>query len=375
MCSTRPRLQSLDPSSRPIRRLLACALVLMCTPTLGLGQSPASAEPTQAEADAGWTLGERTVPAPAAASEALRSAIAAAEAPNVVQRRAMTSLSAEQWKAFSRQQAAATDLDVVQEQAGVKIEKSSIEGVPVYRVAPNDPATAHEGHLFLHLHGGGYVLGGGDAAVTEAAVISGALGIRAISVDYRMPPDHPFPAAVDDAVAVYRSVIETHPAAKIVVGGTSAGGGLTLATVHRLNELGVALPGALWLGTPWADLTKTSDSLFTNEGIDRVLITYDGLLGAMARLYAGEEDLEHPLLSPIYGDFGDFPPTQLVTGTRDMFLSDTARVHRAIRGAGGIADLNVYEGMSHAEYLMVLESTESKQVMSDLSSFLVEHLQ
>lgn len=377
MCFTRPRLPLPDPSSRLVARSAVFSLLLICAPTLGLGQSvaPATAAPAATEADAGWILGERTVPTPAAASEALRSAIAAADAPNVEQRRAMTSLSAEQWKAFSIQQAAATDLDVVKAQFGVHIEKSSVEGVPVYRVTPDEPTPAHEGHLFLHLHGGGYVLGGGDAAVTEAAVIAGALGIRAISVDYRMPPDHPFPAAVDDAVAVYRSVIENHPADKIVVGGTSAGGGLTLATTHRLEQLGIVAPGALWLGTPWADLTKTSDSLFTNEGIDRVLITYDGLLGAMARLYAGDEDLEHPLISPIYGDFVDFPPTQLVTGTRDMFLSDTARVHRAIRGAGGVADLNVYEGMSHAEYIMVLDSTESKQVMADLSAFLVEHLQ
>jgi len=198
--------------------------------------------------------------------------------------------------------------------------------------------------------------------------------MTAISVDYRMPPDHPFPAAVDDSVAVYKATIEYYSPKSIFIGGTSAGGGLTLATVLKLKELGVDLPGAVWVGTPWADLTKTSDSLYTNEGIDRVLVTYDGMIGAMARLYAGGKDLKHPLISPLYGDFSNFPPTQLVTGTRDMFLSDTARTHRKLRAAGVVADLHVYEGMSHAGYLFAADSPESKDAFKEVAAFFRTHL-
>lgn len=349
--------------------VLALIAVLVCLPSALLAQSAAVAE---AASDKAWTLSERSLPAPQGASAALRDAIASTPAPNVAQRAGMSSLSDEQWKAM--QMADAVDLDQVQKQSSVTIERDEIGGVPVYLVEPNEVSPEHEGHFLFHVHGGGYVLGGGDSAVTEAALIAGALGMKAISVDYRMPPDHPFPAAVDDAVAVYQVVIKSRPASNVVIGGTSAGGGLSLATVLRLKELGVDLPGAVWLGTPWADLTKTSDSLYTNEGIDRVLVTYDGMIGAMARLYAGKEDLKHPLISPLYGDFSDFPPTQLVTGTRDMFLSDTARTHRKLRAAGVTADLNVYEGLSHAEYLMVLDSPESRQVFEDLSAFLVKHL-
>lgn len=363
---------SVESSAVPRRRQGAqvCATVLVLI--FGSLAAPLAAQNRGAGAD-GWTLAERSLPAPAAASEPLREAIKETPAPNVAQRRMITTLGPPQLQML-QQMSGTVDLAELQEQTGVTIENATIAGVPVFRVTPKRTAPEHEGHLFFHLHGGGYVLGGGDNAVGEAAVISGAVGLPAISVDYRMPPEHPFPAAVEDAVAVYRKVMESQAADAIVVGGTSAGGGLTLATVHRLKELGVDLPGAVWLGTPWADLTKTGDSLYTNEGIDRVLVTYDGVLEAMAKLYAGEESLHHPLISPIYGDFGGFPPTQLVTGTRDMFLSDTARVHRALRGAGAEADLHVYEGLSHAEYLMVPGSTESQQVLSEFSAFVVEHL-
>ncbi len=367
-----PTLDLAQPArmTRDLRNLVLCLLMLIVfLPAVGLGQAAAASADS---ADDAWMLGERSVPPPLAASDELRAAIAASPVPNVAQRQGMASMNDQQWKMM--QQAGGVDLEDVQKQSNVTIERGNVDGVPVFWVEPNQVAAEHENHFFFHVHGGGYVLGGGDSSVTEAAAFAGAIGMRAVSVDYRMPPDHPFPAAVDDSVTVYRHVIKSRPAANVVVGGTSAGGGLSLATVLRLKELGVDLPGAVWLGTPWADLTKTSDSLYTNEGLDRVLVTYDGMLGAMARLYAGDHDLEHPLISPLYGDFEGFPPTQLVTGTRDMFLSDTARTHRKLRAAGVTADLNVYEGMSHAEYLMVAGSQESQDVFADLSAFLVEHL-
>jgi monoterpene epsilon-lactone hydrolase len=126
----------------------------------------------------------------------------------------------------------------------------------------------------------------------------------------------------------------------------------------------------LYLGTPWADLTKTGDTLYTNEGIDRVLVSYDGMLSAAAQLYAHGADLTDPLLSPVYGEFKGFPPTYLVTGTRDLFLSDTARVHRKLRVAGVAADLNVHEGISHAEYAFVAGSPEWLQTYTELAEFL-----
>ena len=150
---------------------------------------------------------------------------------------------------------------------------------------------------------------------------------------------------------------------------------MTLASTHMLIDLGIPVPGALFAGTPWADLTKTGDSYFTNEGVDYVLVTYDGLLAGAAKLYAGDHAMTDPLISPVYGDFKGFPPTYLVSGTRDMFLSNTVRVHRKLRTAGVVASLNVYEGFSHGEYLKTIDPPESEQVFAELSAFILEYLE
>ena len=350
---------------------LVLALALTAASTLAGAQPAAAQESGSAGA---WTVGERVVPAPAGASEELRAALAAIPAPNVAASQQQVPQNEEQWLAM-QQGSSNADLEQMAGAFGLSIEKDEIEGVPVYRVTPNKVDPAHTNHLFLHVHGGAYVLGGGDAAASEAALVAARAGIPAVSVDYRMPPKHPFPAAVDDVIKVYRHLLESRSAKSIAIGGTSTGGGLSLASVHRFRALGLETPGAIYAGTPWADLTKTGDSLFTNEGLDRILVTYDGLLGAAARLYADGHDLKDPLISPVYGDFAGFPPTFLITGTRDMFLSDTARTHRKLRAAGVDADLHVYEGVAHADYLILTDSPESKDVFREVGAFFKKHLE
>ena len=326
-------------------------------------------------AEGDWQIAPRTLPPPEGASAMLRDAVSQAPAPAVAQRKTVQPATAEEWHALAEQFPNQTDLEALAEQAGVVIEPGEYGDVPVYLVWPRGGARPpHENHMFLYIHGGAYVFGGGDAAVTEAAVISASAGIPAVVVDYRMPPEHPFPAAVDDVVAVYREVLKDLAPGQIAIGGTSAGGGLSLAAIHHMNALDLPVPGAVYLGTPWADLTDTSDSLHTLEGIDRILVTYDGMLAAAAKLYAAGTPLTDPLISPVYGDFTGFPPTYLVTGTRDMLLSDTARVHRKLKVAGVVADLNVYEGLSHAEYMLV-GSPENQQTYGELAQFLAMHLE
>ncbi|MFK8019918.1 MAG: alpha/beta hydrolase [Pseudomonadales bacterium] len=322
-----------------------------------------------------WQIEARLLRPPAAASDILRNSIANAPQPNVVNR-SLAPKNKTEWEAVIAQRTVERKVDIAQleKRANVSIKRDEIGGVGVYYVVPNSLAAAHKSHLFIHLHGGAYVFGGGDASVAEAAIIAGFSGMRAMAIDYRMPPTHPFPAALDDVVAVYKKLLETYKSSAIAIGGTSAGAGLSLAAVHQFKTLELPVPGAVYAGTPWADLTKTGDSLYTNEGIDRILVTYDGAIGAAALLYANGQDLKNPLLSPVYGEFADFPPTYLVTGTRDMFLSDTARTHRKLRRAGVVAELNVYEGLSHAGYLVAVGSTEQKQVYSELAEFLTKHL-
>ena len=322
-----------------------------------------------------WEINPRMVPIPMGASQQLQQSLATTPVPDVTARKKVADTDID-WMALIRQRAEMLpfDLSALSNQLDLTIKADEIEGVKVYHVVPNDPDPLFKDRVFLNVHGGSYVFDGGVASVGEAAVIANRAKIAVLSVDYRMPPKHPFPAAVEDTVIVYKHLLKSLPGKAIAIGGTSAGGGLALAAVHRFIALKLDVPGAIYGGTPWADLTKTGDSLFTNEGIDRALVTYDGILSAAARLYANGHDLEDPLISPVYGNFKGFPPTYLVTGTRDLFLSDTVRTHRKLRNAGIIADLNVYEGMSHAEYAFLAQSPESQQVYSELAAFLRQHL-
>lgn len=323
---------------------------------------------------AGQLYKSEDLPAPAAASKALQSAIVDAGKPDVAARKLLVPQSLDQWRGAVAQRAESQEivLDDLAANLNVSITPDVIAGVPVHRVVPNDQILSED--LFIYVHGGAYVFGGGDAGVSEGALISARSGIPTISIDYRMPPDFPHPAAITDVEMVYRELLKTHDPKNMGIGGTSAGGGLSMGAVHHFKALGLPIPAALYLGTPWADLTKTGDTLYTMEGIDRVLVTYNGILEAAALLYADGANLLDPLLSPVYGDLSGFPATYLVTGTRDMFLSDAARVHRKLRDAGVEADLNVYEGLSHAEYAFVADSPEHESTYKELAEFLRRHL-
>jgi acetyl esterase/lipase len=311
------------------------------------------------------------IPVPAAASDELQAAIRDRSWPNISDLPEPPTNTAE-WLARIEQAdtARSSNIPSVLEQANVALQRSEIAGVNVHRLTPADISPEHKDRLFLYLHGGAYVYGNGDAGIFEAILIANRIGIPVISVDYRMPPRHPFPAAVNDATTVYQEILKTRSANSIIIGGTSAGGGLALAAVHQFRNLDIPLPGAIYAGTPWADLTKTGDTLYSNERLDRVLLTYDGGLGAAARLYAGDHDMRDPLISPVYGDFRVFPPTILTTGTRDMFLSDVARTHRKLRESDVVAELHVYEGLSHAGYLVSPDTPESLSMYREIDAFI-----
>ena len=325
------------------------------------------------ETEGSQAIGPRQLPLPAAASEALREAIATPVAFDISQMVPETDAEWGQLAALFGG-AGGEQTRAVAAQWDIAVEESEIAGVPVYTMTPAAIDPANRDRLLVWLHGGAYVIGGGLGGAGEAVVIARYAGMKVISVEYRMPPSHPFPAAVDDVAAVWRALLEDRDAGAMALGGTSAGGGLTLAATLRLRELGLDLPGALWVATPWSDLTQTGDSRFINAGIDRLLPRYEGFAEAAAQLYAAGRDLREPLLSPVYGDFEGFPPTYLVTGTRDLLLSDTIRVHRKLRIAGVEADLNVYEGFSHADHAGLQNSPESQQAFGELVAFLARHL-
>jgi acetyl esterase/lipase len=213
------------------------------------------------------------------------------------------------------------------------------------------------------------------AGTIEAMVIAHLAKIRVLSIDYRMPPLHPAPTGRGDVMTVYQHLLKQRPAQTMVLGGSSGGANLAMGMVQHLIELGLDVPGALYLGTPGADMSKTGDSYYINDGIDRNVVTYDGLIEATVRLYADGRELKDPLVSPLYGDFHGFPPTFLITGTRDLLLSATVRTHIKLRQTGVVADILVYEGMAHADYMADLAAPETQHAFAELNAFLLQHLQ
>lgn len=201
---------------------------------------------------------------------------------------------------------------------------------------------------YIDLHGGALVLGGGAACRVGAQMQAGHHGVRCYGIDYRMPPEHPYPAALDDCLTVYADVLESFAPANIIIGGRSAGGNLAAAMLLRARDEGLPMPGGLVLLSPQVDLTETGDSFTLNALADGVL---PGSLMANHLLYAAGADLAQPYLSPLFGDFSGFPPTFLQTGTRDLFLSNTVRMHRALRRAAVDAQLHVFEAMPHGGFM------------------------
>ncbi len=258
---------------------------------------------------------------------------------------------------------AASALDIP---AGV--ESRAIAGVHVNLITPKGVDASDTAPILLDIHGGALVAGGGEACKLMNTSTAERARMYTWGVDYRMPPDHPYPTPLDDCVAVYRVLLEQRPPEKIVVGGGSAGGNLVAAMLLRAKDEGLPMPAALLLFTPEIDLTESGDSFDTNAGVDYVLV--DRLTDSIA-LYAGDHDLTHPYLSPIFGDVTGFPPTFVQAGTRDLFLSNAVRIHRKLRDAGVDAELHIWEGMPHGGFFGAPEDAE---MGVELRRFLAKHV-
>ncbi len=251
--------------------------------------------------------------------------------------------------------------------APIRHTEFELDGVRTNVFTPDSVAQNPSPPLFIDVHGGGLVSGAGAAcvALTKAAALERDMITWA--PDYRMPPLHPFPAALDDLMAVYRKALSERDPLDLFVGGGSAGGNLAPAMLLRAKDEGLPMPAALVLLTPEVDLTESGDSFQTNLGIDQVL----GSLMEANLLYANGRDLDHPYVSPLYGDLRGFPPTYLQTGTRDLFLSNTVLMHRRLRNAGVQAELHIGEAMSHGNFGG--NTPEDRELAEELARFLRRH--
>jgi epsilon-lactone hydrolase len=240
-------------------------------------------------------------------------------------------------------------------------------GFPVYVILPAGVAP-EDRRVYLDIHGGSWIQGGGEVCRATALRTAPMYGARVWAVDYRMPPDHPYPTPLEDCLAAYRALLGERSPAEIIVGGTSAGGNLAAALVLRARDEGLPLPAAVLLNTPATDLTGAGDTWQTNRGLDTVLT---GDSQAAILLYAAGGDLRDPYISPLFGDLKGFPPTMLTSGTRDRLLSDTVRMHRALRAAGIPAELHVVEAAGHGRFLGM--APEDRAMVAETRRFLGDH--
>ena len=283
--------------------------------------------------------------------------------------------TAEGWKrlAAASTKGAGPVLDDIKSRLGVTVAEATIAGVHVYTATPDTMPEENRNRLLLHVHGGGYVLYPGEVGAGEAMLMAGYGRFKVVSVDYRMPPDFPFPAPLDDAMAVWQALLADTPPDRMGIFGTSAGGGLAMAMILRAKAEGIPLPAAIAPGSPWTDLTGDGDTEQTNAFVDNAIVSNTGWVGAAGRLYANGRDLKDPLISPLYGDFTGFPPAILTSGTRDLLLSDTIRTHRKLRQAGVVALLQVFEAQSHAQFLTPFVP-ETEEAFGEIAGFFAAHL-
>jgi acetyl esterase/lipase len=250
------------------------------------------------------------------------------------------------------------------------IEETKIGGVPVHIVTPKGMRAANRDKVLINLHGGGF--NGDSGSYTESIPIASYTGVRVVAVLYRLAPESPFPAGVDDAVTVYRELLKTYKPDHIVLYGTSAGATLTAEVAVKLKQLGLPMPGALGIFSTVSDFARMGDSysMYTLSGLAGPLVPPSGLHDPF---YVGSTDPKDPVLSPIYADLHGMPPALFVTSERDALLSSTANLQRAYLRAGVDARLVVFDALPHAFWYHpeMPEAIEANHIMAN---FFLAHL-
>jgi epsilon-lactone hydrolase len=252
----------------------------------------------------------------------------------------------------------------------VNIEATTTAGVGTDIITPLTMPDANRKRILINLHGGGFISDSGS--LIEGIPISCLTKMKVVSVYYRLAPENPFPAAVDDVVAVYKELLKTYQPRSIGIFGTSAGATLTPEVAVRLKQLGIPLPGALGMFSTHPDFSRPTDS--------QELFALNGFSGNIAPkdpnrppedAYAGKTDRKDPVLSPIFADLHGMPPSLLVTSTRDLLLSDTSMFHLALLHAGVNSQLLVFEGLPHA-FWYHFQLPETREALDMMAKFLDE---
>jgi len=247
----------------------------------------------------------------------------------------------------------------------IKVEQVAIDGIPAEWVSA--PLAAKE-NVFLYLHGGAYCLGSCNTHRDLAARISRATFMRVLVIEYRLAPEHPFPAGLEDAVAAYRHLVSSGILPEnIVIGGDSAGGGLTLATLQTLRDAGEALPASAVLLSPWTDLEGTGASMETRREADPWLNPEASR--ATPAIYIGDWDRKHPLISPLYADFTGFPPMLVHVGNDEILLDDSVRLVENARNANVDVTFKIWDDMWHVFHSFAPHVPEAREAIEEIGDY------
>jgi epsilon-lactone hydrolase len=314
--------------------------------------------------DGSVDLGYRTIPVPGTISpeaQAMLRSLASRPAPD----------GSALWERRAELDAAMKALDRhALTRYAVDVQAVDIAGVACHIVRPEAPASDR---VLLNLHGGGFVIGGGT--LTEAIPVAAHSGTTVIAVDYRLAPEHRYPAAVDDVEAVYRAVLERHAPDQIGIYGQSAGGFLTGQAIRRLQREQLPLPACIGIFGAGGDLSDLGDTaeIFDLGGFSGDRLEPFGARTNCNSLYLDGVEPTDPDASPEFGDLSGFPPTLLIVGTRDATLSAGAKMHRALRRADVIAELYVFEAMAHG-FFYAVDLPESREAFDVMARFFRSHL-
>jgi monoterpene epsilon-lactone hydrolase len=246
----------------------------------------------------------------------------------------------------------------------------TIAGVPAEWIGPSN---ARSDVLLLYLHGGGYYMGGIASYRHYVARVAQITGLRTVHIEYRLAPEHPFPAAIDDATAVFKALAKnTVPADRIVIAGDSAGGGLTLATLLAVRDAGHALPKAAAAIAPWTDLTFSGASIETHRHRDPVLGRMQ--TRSHAGWYAGDTPRDHPLVSPLFADLTGLPPLLIQIGTEDILFDDAIRLADRAKQQRADLELEIWDGMVHVWHYYAEWIPEGRDAIRRIGEFFSQHL-
>ncbi len=253
--------------------------------------------------------------------------------------------------------------------ADITAQQIELGGVPVEKLTATGAETSG---AFLYIHGGGWVGGSPRTHRPLTRRLAAQTGMAVYAVDYRLAPEHVFPAGLDDCVAAYRALLEKVPAHQIVVGGDSAGGNLTLALALRLKAEGVALPAALVCLSPATDLAATGGSRVTNAKRDALFV--EAMMHTVEPRYFPGGNAQNPYISPLYGDVAGLPPTFFHVGDTEMLLDDSLRMADKMRAAAVPVTIKVWPRVPHVWHLLADLLPEARQAIYEVVAFVHVHL-